>query len=105
MNFRALALVKSESWKSPENFFSKKVAHPVFRMQQFYFLIFMGEVIPKIEGTGWGGSRRTGKESVMKSGVMDYLSNTTNGFQPNTKSTVPHEGILLGNNRNKGMFI
>ena len=47
MNFRALE--KSESWKSPENLFWKKVTNPAFRMQQFYFLIFMGEV------TGGGG--------------------------------------------------
>ena len=46
VNFRAL--VKSESWKSPENLFWKIVANPVLRMQPFYFLIFMGQVIPKI---------------------------------------------------------
>ena len=40
MNFRALE--KSESWKSTENLFWKKVTNTVFIMQQFYFLIFMG---------------------------------------------------------------
>ena len=49
MNFRALE--KSESWKSPENLFWKKVTNPIFRMQQFSFLIFMGEV----KGGGGGG--------------------------------------------------
>ena len=55
MNFRAL--VKSESWKSPENLFWKKVANPVFRMQQFYFLIFMGEVIQKFRVQGGAAAR------------------------------------------------
>ena len=78
MNFRALE--ESESWKSLENMIWKKVANPVFRMQQFYFLIFMGGGHPKNLGYSLGGgSRRTGKEFVMKSGVMDYLSNTTSG--------------------------
>ena len=40
MNYRALQ--KSESWKSPQNLFWKKVSNPVFRMQQVYFLIFKG---------------------------------------------------------------
>ena len=49
--------ILSESWKSPENLFLKKGTNPVFRMQQqFYFLIFMGEVIPK-RGEDKGGEK------------------------------------------------
>ena len=49
LGFQNFKTVKSESWKSPEHLFWKKVANRVFKMQQFYFLIiFMGEVIPKI---------------------------------------------------------
>ena len=54
MNFTVL--VKSDSWKSPENLFWKKVANPVFRMQQFYFLIFMGESSQKFRVQGGGAS-------------------------------------------------
>ena len=55
-----------------------------FRMQQFYFLIFMGEVILKDYGTwhggGGGGGRWGGTKqgkNLKKEGVKDYLSNTT----------------------------
>ena len=62
MNFRALE--KSESWKSPDNLFWKKVANPVYRnMQQFYFLIFMGEVIPKFRVQG--GGQQEGQEKKL----------------------------------------
>ena len=60
MNFRALE--KSESWKSPENLFWKKVTNPVFRMQQFYFLIFVEEV--KVGGGGGGGEWREDRKRI-----------------------------------------
>ena len=47
MNFTDL--IKSDSWKSPENLFLKKVANPVFRMQQFYFFNFHGGGLKNLE--------------------------------------------------------
>ena len=69
--------------------FGKRLQTMFSECNNVTFFNFHGGGHPKIlgyrVGGGRGGSRRTGKEFVMKSGVMDYLSNTMSGFRPNTK--------------------
>ena len=69
-------------------------------MQQFYFLIFMGEV-----RGGGGGAGEQEKNLWWRWGLWTIYQIPQAALQPNTKWTVPHEGIFSRNNQNKGKFI
>ena len=58
-----------------------------FRMQQFYSLIFMGEVILKNKGTwqGGGGRHKARKEFEEKEGEGTIYQIPQGAFQPHTK--------------------